>query len=283
MAYVIAFANHKGGATKTTSVANLGAALAMRPLSRRVLLVDCDPQANLSTLFGCDPEVVGIRLEDLLEPAEWEHPPAPWTSRMVPDAAPQPLPGGVHMVPCTDELEIVVTENLAQPGFTTRLRSYVDALAASYDYILIDTPPGRQALTTAALLAADYVISPIRPADFDVEGAIRLTEMLENEIKHHNKDVKMLGVLLAQTDPRWKLGEHARDALTEAKIEFFEKIIPFAVSVGMAPRYQAPTIVLQPDGRVGSAYRDVAAVLDCALAAVRAIADPNDEARLEAS
>jgi chromosome partitioning protein len=273
MAHVIALANHKGGATKTTSAGNLGAALAMAPLHKRVLLIDADPQANLSTLFGCDPELIGTRLEDVLERPDWPTVPRPWQVRRVAGAAPEPLPGGVHLLPCSDELESVVSENAAQPGFAGRLRAFVDLHRDDYDYVLIDTPPGRQALTTLALLAADYVIAPIRPADFDVEGAIRLTEMLEAEIHQHNPEVKMLGVLLAQVDRRWKLGESARQALSEANIRFFERIIPFAVSVGQAPRFQAPTIVLEPDGRVGSAYRDVAMVLDHALTTVPAVAE----------
>jgi chromosome partitioning protein len=269
MANIITFANHKGGATKTTSAANLGVALAqLQPATRRprrVLLIDADPQANLSTLFGCDPDLPGVRLEDVIERDFHTVAPAVWTSRPAPDQRLTRLAGGVHVLPCTDALAIVARDNAAQPGFGDRLRHATALLRENYDYILIDTPPGRQALTTLALLATDYVIAPIRPADFDVEGAIRLTEMLENEIQPHNPGVKMLGVLLAQADPRWKIGANARDALSAANIKFFGRIVPFAVSVGHAPRFTAPTIVLQPAGRVASAYRHIATVLDHAL------------------
>jgi chromosome partitioning protein len=271
MANIITFANHKGGATKTTSAANLGVALAQlqpAPASRRprrVLLIDADPQANLSTLFGCDPDLPGVRLEDVIEREIHTVVPQVWTSRPAPDQRRTRLAGGVHVLPCTDDLAIVARDNAAHPGFGGRLRNATALLRENYDYILIDTPPGRQALTTLALLATDYVIAPIRPADFDVEGAIRLTEMLENEIHPHNPGVKMLGVLLAQADPRWKIGANARDALGAANIKVFERIVPFAVSVGHAPRFTAPTIVLQPAGRVAAAYRHIATALDQAL------------------
>src|SRR5207244_1696573 len=75
MAHVIALANHKGGCAKTTTAANLGAALAGRPFNKRVLLIDADPQANLSTAFGCAPELLGMRLEDALEQTSWEDAP----------------------------------------------------------------------------------------------------------------------------------------------------------------------------------------------------------------
>jgi chromosome partitioning protein len=258
MAHVIALASHKGGASKTTSVANLGAAFAMAPLNKRVLLIDADPQANLSTVFGCDPELIGMRLEDALERPSWDDPPAPWRTRPAPGRESVPLAGGVDLLPCSDELEFVVRDQAQAAGFAHRLRNLVALYDGAYDVILIDTPPGRQALSTLALLAAHYVIAPIRPADFDVEGAIRLTEMLENEIEQHNHGIKMLGVLVTQSDRRWKIGGAARQALRDAQIGIFDREIPFAVNVGHAPRYLAPTIVLQPDGRVGSAYRDVA-------------------------
>jgi chromosome partitioning protein len=266
MAHVIALANHKGGASKTTTTANLGAAFAMAPLRKRVLLIDADPQSNLSTIFGCEPELSGLRVEDLLERPSWEAAPPAWISRPVPDAETIHLAGGVHLVPCTDDLEVVVAEQSRVDGFAFRLKNLVTLYRDQYDYILIDTPPGRQQLATMALLCADFVIAPIRPADFDVEGALRLTEMLEQEIAQHNPRVKMLGVLITQADRRWKIGASARASLTQQGIHIIPREVPFAVRVGQAPRYLAPTIVLEPDGRVGSAYRDIAILLDAGFA-----------------
>jgi chromosome partitioning protein len=265
MAHVIALANHKGGASKTTTTANLGAAFAMAPLNKRVLLIDADPQANLSTIFGCEPELIGMRLEDALERASWDDAPPPWRSRPVPDAESIALAGGIDMLPCTEDLEVVAAEHSATQGFAFRLKHLIALYDRAYDYILIDTPPGRQQLSTMALLAADFVIAPIRPADFDVEGAIRLTEMLEHEIAEYNPTVKMLGVLVTQADKRWKISASARHALAAQNIRIIDREIPFAVRVGQAPRYRAPTIVLEPDGRVGSAYRDVAVLLHAGL------------------
>jgi hypothetical protein len=76
-----------------------------------------------------------------------------------------------------------------------------------------------------------------------------------------------VGVLVTQTDRRWKIGDDARAALADAGIGKLEREIPFAVRVQAAPRHMAPTIVLEPDSRVGSAYRDVAISLDAALSA----------------
>lgn len=264
MAHVITLANHKGGAAKTTSVANLGAALAMAPFYQRVLLIDADPQANLSTQFGINDDMNGYRLEDLLEPPSWSTAPPVWSH--LPDAPdPRPLAGGVHLIPCSDALSDVVTEQQHAEGFSFRLRALVGLYRDEFDYILIDTPPGAQALASLALLGTDWVIAPARPADFDIEAAIRLTEMLEDDISRFNPNIKMLGVLLNQTDRRWKIAASARRALEEANIILLPREIPVAVRVQHAPRFCAPTIVLEPDGRVGCAYRDVARLITTAL------------------
>src|SRR4051812_28101039 len=106
MAAVIVFANHKGGCAKTTSTGNIGAALASPPVGKRVLLIDADPQANLSELFGCDDRSLpGVRLEDALAQGATSDPPAPWTERPNADGQLEPIPGGVHLLPCTEELE----------------------------------------------------------------------------------------------------------------------------------------------------------------------------------
>ncbi|MDQ3740120.1 MAG: ParA family protein, partial [Actinomycetota bacterium] len=134
-ATTLVFANHKGGCGKTTSTANLAVALAAR--GRRVLVIDADPQANLSEAFGVIAELAGPRLEDALAP-----PPA---RDVIWDA-----PAGVDLIPCSAQLEAVASEHADDPSFATRLRELVDALSPSYDAIVIDTPPGLGPLSSMA-------------------------------------------------------------------------------------------------------------------------------------
>jgi len=143
---VIALANHKGGVTKTTSTANLGALFA--EAGRRVLIVDCDPQANLSEAFGWTDELPGERLEDLLA-----HP----------DVAAD-LPA------------------LAGAGYENRLRDVLDPFRDRFDLVLLDTPPGRGNLSGMAVLAADGLLIPALAADLDVRGAGKLYDLVEGEI-----------------------------------------------------------------------------------------------------
>jgi chromosome partitioning protein len=254
VAHVIAFANHKGGVGKTTGTANLGAALAQ--MGERVLLIDADPQSNLGEAFGVDDAgQPGLRLEDLLTEPSWERPPPVWTTRLDGDTGTVlPLAGGIHMIPCTAELADTVAQLTNIAGAEGRLRELVSLYQPLYDWILIDTPPGLGALSSMAMLAARWIIVPARPADFDIGGAVKIADLLENEIVEFNPNVQLLGVLVSQADRRWHLGHDTRGALKTADVPRFEIEIPFAVRVGSAPRHAAPTVILEPDSRVGRAY-----------------------------
>ncbi len=262
MTRAIAFVNQKGGVTKTTSVANTGAALA--ELGHRVLVVDADPQANLTESFGAE-EALGTKLEDALVARDRRRP-AKVLAGATP-ATPNGIPGGVDLLPCTAELADVATELPKRAGYELRLRELIDALREGYDYILIDTPPGLGILSGMALLAADAVIVPCRPADLDVGGAAKVYDLVEEAVREFNPDLEVLGVLVAQTQRRWVLRRDTHQSVAEQGMAVLPVEIPFSVRVGAAPRYGAPTFVLEPDGRVAQAYRALAEHLETSLTA----------------
>jgi chromosome partitioning protein len=246
------FANHKGGCGKTTSVANTSAALAARGL--RVLAIDADPQANLSEAFGVGADLDGPRLEHALADA---HEPLPaWTVEL---SGPAAAHGGtLQLVPCSAALEQTVTEHLTDSRFADRLADKLDDCADGYDAIVLDTPPGLAPLASMAMLAADWVIVPARPADFDVGGAVKLAALIRDELCVVNPRLQLLGVLLTQVDRRWTLTADTRQALADADIQRLRTEIPFMVRTGAAPRQGAPIVLLEPDCRLATAYHDVA-------------------------
>lgn len=269
-AHVIAFANHKGGCGKTTAVGNLGGALG--EMGERVLLIDADPQANLSELFGIsDERALGTRLEDALI-VRRSQPPTLWSERIDEDGAHTALACGVRMLPCSEELAQTVADHTAEPDFAYRLRDLVERYRAEFDWILIDTPPGIQPLTSMAMLAADWVLVPARPADFDVGGAVKVADFIETHIAELNPALAIVGVLVCQTDRRWTIGRETSQALAEAHVTKLAHEIPFAIRVGSAPRYAMPTIALEPDSRVAAAYRHAAQELADALTPNRLMA-----------
>ena len=253
-AAVIVLANHKGGVTKTTSTANLGALIA--EAGRRVLIVDCDPQANLSEAFGWTDERPGERLEDLLghpEAALGFTPPIAIDASVVPSPAWREL---LRIIACTDALADVAADlpHTAGPGYETRLRDILTPLRSRFDVILLDTPPGLGNLSGMAMLAADRLLIPALAADLDIRGAGKLYDLVETEIP----DLKILGVLLAASERRWRITRDAASRMAADDMRVLPVQVPRSVRVASAPRYGAPTAVLEPDSLVSHVYRQLA-------------------------
>jgi len=254
----IAFANHKGGCGKITSVANTGAALAS--LGRRALVIDADPQANLSEAFGVAADHEGPRLEDAVDD---EGELAPWSVALDDRAG---HGGQLDLVPCTSRLDEALSRRVADPAAAMLLRDRLTSIGGLYDFVLVDTPPGPTSLSSMALLAADWVVVPARPADFDVGGALKLADLIHTDLRLLNPSLNFLGVLMTQVDRRWTLAGDTREALRTAGVHRLRVEIPFMVRTGAAPRHGAPTVILEPDSRVALAYhelaKDLAATLD---------------------
>jgi chromosome partitioning protein len=256
-ALVLLLANHKGGVTKTTSTANLGAMFA--EAGRRVLLVDCDPQANLSEAFGWGEELPGERLEDLLARPDagqrYQPPPA-----LHADVAPHlEWREQLRIIPATDALADVAADlpGIAGAGYEHRLRDVLEPLRGRFDLILLDTPPGRGPLSGMAILAADALLIPALAADLDVRGAGKLYDLVEGELP----ELKILGVLVAASERRWRITRDATARMSADEMRVLPVHVPRSVRVASAPRYRAPTAVLEPDSMVSHAYRQVARLL----------------------
>jgi len=255
--FVIVLANHKGGVTKTTSTANLGAMFA--EAGRRVLIVDCDPQANLSEAFGWTEEVPGERLEDLLTHPDAAHRYTPPTA-LQPDVAPRlAWRELLRIIPSTDALADVAADlpGIVGDGYENRLGEVLDPLRSQFDVVLLDTPPGRGNLSGMAILAADGLLIPALAADLDVRGAGKLYDLVEGEIP----GLRILGVLIAASERRWRITRDASTRMHADEMRVLPVRVPRAVRVASAPRYRAPTAVLEPDSMVSHAYRQLAGYL----------------------
>jgi chromosome partitioning protein len=197
MATVIAVANHKGGVGKTTTTANLGAALALR--GRRVLLIDLDPQGNLTSAFGLEKEGQHTVAEALLDRR------VPLPVVCVPNGSVNGLesPERLSVVPAADGLAAAEAQLMNKLGRELRLRDQLLSLEAQYDYIMIDTPPSLGVLTVNALVAATRVIIPTEARYFSLQGLKMLEDSIE-EILYVNPRLEVLGILLSKMDRRLK-------------------------------------------------------------------------------
>lgn len=253
-AFVIALVNHKGGVTKTTSTANLGACLA--EAGRRVLLVDADPQANLSEAFGWTEDVPGERLEDLLARPDAAAQLSP-ACALQPDVAPDLVwRDRLRIIPCTDVLADVAADlpGTVGEGWEEQLGAVLAPLCSRFDLVLIDTPPGRGSLSGMGILAADGLLIPALAADLDVRGAGKVYDLVEATLP----GLRILGVLLAANEQRWRISRDAVERMAAESMRLIPVQVPRAVRVASAPRYRAPTVVLEPDSMVSHAYRQLA-------------------------
>ena len=189
MAIIVAVANQKGGVGKTTTTANLGASLAMR--GQRVLLVDMDPQGNLTSAFGQDKQNQQTVADALLD----RRVPLPVVT----------IENGAHarldLVPAAIPLAAAEAQLMNKLGRELRLRDQLGAIEAEYTWILIDTPPSLGLLTINALVAAHFVVVPTEARFFSLQGLQMLEESIQ-EILYLNPRLKVLGILLSKLDRR---------------------------------------------------------------------------------
>ncbi len=214
MATVIAVANQKGGVGKTTTTANLGAALTVR--GKKVLLVDLDPQGNLTSSFGLEKNVERTVAESLLD----RHTPLPimpvsnGAAVPVRDAGFEVRYHKLAVVPSAVSLASAEAQLMNKLGRELRLRDQLAPVEHDYDYILIDTPPALGVLTINALVAASKVIIPTEARFFSLQGLQMLEESIE-EILYLNPRLEVLGVLLSKMDRRLKEERQVAEYLRE--------------------------------------------------------------------
>ena len=217
-AKIITIANQKGGVGKTTTTMNLGAALA--ETGKRVLLVDSDPQANLTSYLGVTPgegEFEAITTLDQI-----------YLSK-------RPLDRETYIARCSENLNLIASDRglsgveyylFSRSDREVLLSRVLNALKEEYDFILIDTPPSLNLLTMNALVASDHVLVPVQPEFFSLEGIVKIRESIEHVRERWNPKLTILGVLATQVSHRRKLTDEVLGALqSELGQDFFSAMI----------------------------------------------------------
>ena len=218
MSKVISISNHKGGVGKTTSAINIGAGLNL--LKKKVLLIDLDPQANLTQSLGLINEPINIygalRGEYKLQPIE--------------------IIKGLDIIPSTLDLSGAEIELSSEPGREYILKELIEPLRASYDFIIIDSPPSLGLLTINSFTASDEILIPLQAQYLALQGLAKLVEVVDKIKQRLNKGLKVGGVFITQYDSRKVLNRDVVDTIqAHFKDEVFKTKIRDNIALAEAP------------------------------------------------
>jgi chromosome partitioning protein len=229
MGHIISLLNHKGGVGKTTSTINIGAGLV--ELGKKVLLVDLDPQANLTLSLGIPRQKVTI-YEAIRGEAELE----PYTAKP-----------NLDVITSTLDLSGAEMELINEAGREYILRELFEPLAERYDFIMIDCPPSLSLLTLNALTCSRYVIIPLQTQFLALQGLAKIKQVIDKVKFRLNKNLDIGGVVATMYDARLVLN---RDVVETIHKYFGEKVfktyIRNNVALAEAPAQRKDIFAYQP-------------------------------------
>ncbi len=243
---VFAFTNQKGGVGKTTSAINIGVYLAKS--GQKVLLVDLDPQANLTSGIGFKKSKQQRSIYNLI--ANKANAPTNFYKTKIENLC--IIPSGIELAGAEIELVGAISRE-------TILRQILAKIRNNFDYILIDCAPSLGLLTINALTAADYVLIPVQCEYFALEGLGQLINTVKLVKKNLNPTLLIGGVILTMYDTRTKLSrEVAEEVKKYFKSKVFETVVPRNVSLSEAPSHGKPIEIYAPDSKGAKAYESLA-------------------------
>ena len=253
---VLAILNQKGGVGKTTTVANLGAAVAAR--GHRVLLIDLDPQSHLTLHFGVEPGAPDVSMYDVM------------TADADLASAALPVDENVALAPAIIDMAAAEMELAATVGREQILRDRLAAVDGEYDYVFIDCPPSLGLLTLNALTAARDVVIPLQPHFLALQGLGKLLETVALVKRRINPQLRVSGVVLCMYESVTRLAgevladlqsffDAARGAETPwSDTRIFESVIRRNIKLAESPSHGKTIFDYQPHSHGAEDYRALA-------------------------
>ena len=264
---VIAITNSKGGVGKTTTALNLGAALTAK--EKKVLLVDNDPQGNLTAALGYTPGEQRNTLAKLLlvqidSPEDLPlHLPR---SVIHTEVGMDLIPANKRLADAAARLQVMQLSQYNAAGASNDpsekiMATLLTSFYEQYDYIIIDCGLKHELLTINALAAADYCIIPVQAHFLASEGIPDVLEMVKNVQNRFNPDLKIAGILLTMYQSRPQLCQSVRNSVNDiygASLHVFERPIEQTIKVAECPAAGMSILDYAPKNPAAESYRSLA-------------------------
>lgn len=251
MEKIVAIANQKGGTGKTSLTANLGVGLVRA--GRKVLVIDNDPQSDLTEMLGWNPDELPMTLTDV------------YTKEMTEaDYKPSDIilhhHEGIDLLPCDLDLSSQEYTLVSAMNRERLLKNFINRVKKQYDHILIDCPPTLGILTINALTAANSVLIPVMPHKMPARGMVKLLANVSRVQRQLNKSLKVEGIIFTIVDERTNYAKGLMEAIQESyggDIKIFSAVVPRAITGAEMSGTGKSIFAYDPKGKVAGAYENI--------------------------